>query len=156
MITLDIPGYGKIELKYIVSDYSGTLSVDGILCLGVKEKINELAGKLEIHILTSDTHGKASEQLTNVNCKFHILSGDNHTLQKAQHVEQLGNHQVMAIGNGNNDCEMLKQAQIGIAICLDEGCAISTLNNSDIIVKSALDAFDLLLKPNRLIASLRR
>jgi len=54
-----------------------------------------------------------------------------------------------------NDRKMVKQAKIGIAVMLEEGCAVETLINADIVVKSPIDALNLILNPKRLIAVLR-
>ncbi len=50
---------------------------------------------------------------------------------------------------------MLALARVGIAVCLEEGCSIDAIRSADILVKSPLDALDLLLNPNRLKATLR-
>jgi soluble P-type ATPase len=50
---------------------------------------------------------------------------------------------------------MLKSAKIGIAVCLNEGCSSDAITSADIMVKSPIDAFDLLLYPKRLKATLR-
>ena len=156
MIALDIPGYGRIEIAHCVSDFSGTLSEDGHLMPGVKEKLNELAGRVRLHILTSDTFGSARKELEGVTCAVHILEGGDHTGQKERYVAGLGAERVAALGNGNNDVLMLKAAGLGIAVCLREGCSVEAMNASRIFVRSPLDAIDLLLNPKRLIATLRR
>ena len=156
MLEIKIPGTENLKLKYLVCDYSGTLSVDGILVSGVIEKISQLSEFLEIHVLTSDTHGKAVEELKDADCQLQILEGEDHTGQKTDFVEKLGADSTVAFGNGRNDIGMLNRATLSIAVCLVEGCAIEVLDNSDIMVKSATDAFDLLISPNRLVATLRR
>ncbi len=60
----------------------------------------------------------------------------------------------MAIGNGNNDQLILKEAALGIAVMGDEGMSVSTLESADIVVKNISHALDLFLKPKRLIATL--
>jgi len=50
---------------------------------------------------------------------------------------------------------MLKTARIGVAVCLNEGCAVDAIQSADILVTSATDALDLLLNPKRLKATLR-
>ena len=155
MIDFDIPGLDIIKIQHIICDFSGTLSVDGMLLPGIKDKLNRLAGQLEMHILTSDTHGKAREQLKGLNATVHILEGDDHTGQKEKYAHDLGAESVVAIGNGNNDRKMLKAARIGICVCLDEGCATAAIQSADIFVKSIDNALDLLLYPKRLIATLR-
>jgi soluble P-type ATPase len=59
------------------------------------------------------------------------------------------------IGNGGNDQLILKEAGLGIAILGDEGISVTAMKNADILVKTISDALDLLLKPKRLIATLR-
>lgn len=39
MFELDIPGFGLIKLEHLVSDFTGTLSVDGGLFAGSKETL---------------------------------------------------------------------------------------------------------------------
>lgn len=152
---IEIPGKGKVNLKYLVSDFTGTLSIDGNLVPGVKEKLNQIAQFLEIYILTADTFGKAKEALKETKVKTYILEPENEDLQKENFIKKLGSEYVIALGNGKNDRKMVKQAKIGIAVMLEEGCAVETLINADIIVKSPIDALNLILNPKRLIAVLR-
>jgi len=155
MIRIEIPGSDIFEFEHFVTDFSGTLSEDGILLPGVREKINELSGKLKIYVLTSDTFGRARKELEGVNCTIHVLEGTGHVVQKEKYVINLGADKVVALGNGNNDALMLKAARLGIAVCLKEGSSMETLTASKIFVMSPVDAIDLLLYPKRLIATLR-
>jgi soluble P-type ATPase len=156
MISIDIPGSGTIEVEHVVTDFSGTLSEDGVLIPGVREKLNELAGKVHVHVLTSDTFGKARNELEGIVCTVHILDGGDHTGQKERYVLSLGSEKVAAIGNGSNDARMLKAAGLGIAVCLKEGCSVQALTSAKVLVKSPIDAVDLFLHDKRLIATLRR
>jgi soluble P-type ATPase len=156
MISIDIPGSARLEIEHFVSDFSGTLSEEGVLMPGVGEKLNELAGKVRVHVLTSDTFGRARKELEGIQCTVNILDGNDHTGQKEQYVLSLGAERVAALGNGNNDVRMLKAAELGIAVCLREGCSSDALMASRLLVMSPLDAIDLLLNPTRLIATLRR
>lgn len=85
-----------------------------------------------------------------------FLAIEDHTLEKRRYVEGLGADGVFAIGNGNNDIGMLSAARIGVAVCLAEGCSGEAAAAADILVQSPLDALDLLLNTNRMIATLRR
>lgn len=152
---MEIPGSGFLELEHFVTDFSGTLSEDGALLPEIKDKLNELSGKLKIHVLTSDTFGRAKKELEGVNCTLHVLEGKGHTIQKEKYVINLGADKVVAFGNGNNDALMLMAARLGIAVCLREGCSKKAIEASQILVKSPTDAIDLLLLPKRLIATLR-
>ena len=155
MFDLAIPGFGQVHLAHLVSDFTGTLSVDGRLMPGISEQLNKIAELLEIHILTADTFGMAKAGLEGIKCDIHILTGDNHDVQKQHYVSDLGPDRVIAFGNGNNDRLMLRTARIGVAVCLNEGCAVDAIKSADILVVSTVDAIDLLLKPKRLKASLR-
>ena len=156
MISLDIPGFGTLTLEHCIADFSGTLSQDGRLIDGVRERIGRLSEMLEIHVLTSDTHGRARLALEGVRGSLHILQGERHELQKQQYVARLGASSVVALGNGNNDVSMLQAARLGIAVCHAEGCSVAAVNAAAILVTSPLDALDLLLQPKRLTATLRR
>lgn len=156
MISIDIPNNIRLDIEHFVSDFSGTLSEDGSLISGIKERLNTLSEKVNVHVLTSDTFGKARAELSGIKCTVHILEGPDHTGQKERYVLSLGAENVIALGNGNNDARMLKAAGIGIAVCLREGCSVEAMTAAQILVMSPLDAVDLLLTPKRLVATLRR
>jgi soluble P-type ATPase len=155
MLEIDIPGFGPVRLEHLVSDFTGTLSVDGMLLPEVEVRLNKLSEIMKIHILTADTFGKAKDELKNVKCDMHILSGENHDVQKKAFVEKLGAVSVVALGNGKNDRKMLKAAKVGIAVTEGEGCAVDAILAADIHVRSALDGLDLLLNAKRCKATLR-
>jgi soluble P-type ATPase len=155
MFELEIPGFGPVKLEYLVSDYTGTLSVDGRLLPGVRERLNLIAAFMEVHILTADTFGKVLEELKGMPCQIHILTGADHDIQKEDYIKRLGPERVIAFGNGNNDRRMLKAAKIGIAVSEGEGCAVDAIQAADIHVRSVLDGLDLLLHPKRMKATLR-
>ena len=71
-------------------------------------------------------------------------------------MQQLGPTHVVAFGNGANDVGMLRAAAVGVAIMLAEGVATSALQVADVLAPGPLEAIDLVLKPKRLIATLRR
>ncbi len=156
MLKLDIPDFAKLALEHLVLDFSGTLSVDGILVEGVAERLKRIGSFLEIHILTADTHGRAAEQLQGMNAVVEILTGVQHTAKKRNYIRKLGADKCIAVGNGHNDTGMLEEAAIGICVCTDEGCAVEAMRSSNVLVHSPLDALDLILNSNRLKATLRR
>ncbi len=155
MFELDIPGFGPVLLSHMVSDFTGTLSVDGRLLHGVKEQLNKIAEFLKVYILTADTFGMAKAELEGVNCELHILEGNDHDVRKEDYVRRLGADSVITFGNGNNDRRMLKAARVGVAVCLREGCSADAVKSADILVTSTKDGLDLLLNPKRLKATLR-
>jgi len=155
MIEIDIPGFGSVRLQHLVSDFTGTLSFNGKLIPGVQDMLNELAGSLSIHVLTSDTFGTAASELQGVRCQIHILKGEFHDLQKEEYVEKLGAASVVAFGNGNNDRKMLRAARIGIAVTEKEGSAVDILMAGDLHISGIINGLDLLLNTKRLKATLR-
>jgi len=155
MLEIDIPGFGEVKLRHIVSDFTGTLSFNGKLIPGVKERLLSIAEFLNIHVLTSDTFGTALSELKGIPCEAHILEGEYHDLQKEEYVERLGTGFVVAFGNGNNDRKMLRAARIGIAVTEGEGCAVDILMAGSVHVTSINSGLDLLLHPKRLKATLR-
>ena len=156
MIELNIPGRGLIQLEHLVSDVNGTLAVDGNLLDGVSKSIRQLRDRLNIHLLTADTHGRQDLIDTQLNLKaVRIRPGDEGS-QKAEYVTRLGAEYVIAIGQGANDAEMLRSACIGICLLSKEGTAIDSLLAADILVPDIYSAFELLEKPLRLVATLRK
>lgn len=155
MIEIDIPGFGFVRAEHLVSDFTGTLSVGGVLLPGVKDLLNKVAQVVKLHVLTADTFGTAHGALEGVECSLTVLSGEVIDIQKERYVRDLGAESVIAIGNGNNDRKMLATARIGIAVIEGEGCATNALLSADIAVKDILDGLGLILDPKRLKATLR-
>jgi soluble P-type ATPase len=155
MVEIDIPGFGELRLEHLVFDYNGTLAVDGRLLPGVQERLNELAERLNIHVVTADTFGRVTSGLEDVHCAITILSTDNQAEEKRDVVRKLGSFQVAAIGNGRNDRFMLQESVLGIALIQTEGASAQALRAADIVCTSIGDALSLLRKPLRLVATLR-
>lgn len=155
MLTIEIPGFGDVHLEHLVTDFTGTLSVDGALLPGVAELLSDVGYKLTVHVLTADTFQKAHTALEGVECRLTVLSGASIDCQKEEYVRNLGLEQVVAIGNGVNDRLMLKAARIGIVVIEGEGCAVDAISNADVLVRSIHEGLGLVLNPKRLVATLR-
>ena len=155
MIEYNIPGYGHIRAEYLVLDYNGTIAVDGILIPGVKEMLNRIAENLEIHVVTADTFGIARQQLDGINCRIAVLGPLEQNMGKRDYVESLGTEKVIAVGNGRNDALMLRGAAVGIAVVQSEGASFPAMQNADIVCLSVMDAFETILSPLRMTATLR-
>ncbi len=154
-IHLSIPGRGESVWRYLVLDLNGTLSADGIVIPGVAERIQALGNTLEIHLLTADTRGTAQEIAHQLAIRCHRIGRHEQSAQKARFISSLGAESVVAIGNGANDSEMLALADLGIAVLGPEGTAVSALLRADIVVPDICTALDLLLNPQRVVATLR-
>jgi len=156
MIDLEIPGYGRLCLEHLLLDYNGTLALDGRLLPEARERLGALAELLEIRVVTADTFGTVAKELQGTGVETVILTSNDHTGEKRQILEELGASRTAAIGNGNNDRAMLEHAALGIAVLGEEGCALETLQAARIVTPTITAALDLLLKPGRLTATLRR
>jgi len=156
MIELTIPGRGALRLQHLVTDVNGTLAVDGVLIGGLVKRINALRDRLEIHMLTADTHGRQGLIDEQLNLTATRVQPGDEAGGKAKFVRELGAETVVAIGQGANDAEMLKAAALGICVMSQEGVAVETLAAADILLPDIFAALDLLDKPLRIVASLRK
>ena len=74
---------------------------------------------------------------------------------KSREANHLDAETCAAIGNGRIDVMMFDQVKLAIAVLQAEGLHPNALHSAHILVQSIHDALDLLLKPERLIATLR-
>ncbi len=155
MICLDIPGAEKKEIHHLVFDYNGTIAIDGILIPGVKKAIRSLAGRAKIHVITADTFGFVTQQVSDINCEVAIIPPGDQAQSKLDFIKKLGVQHTLCVGNGANDQLMLKHAAIGIAVLQEEGLATAALFAADLVVKDVLAVFSLLKTPERIMATLR-
>ncbi|OGO40919.1 MAG: hypothetical protein A2W36_00645 [Chloroflexi bacterium RBG_16_58_14] len=156
MIELNIPGRGTLQLEHLVSDVNGTLALDGLLIEGIPRALIGLRDRVEIHLLTADTHGRQDLIDQQLGLKAIRLQPGDEAGQKAAYVRQLGSGRVVAIGQGANDAAMLKEAALGICVASREGAAVETLLAADLYLPDIYAALELLDRPLRIVASLRR
>ena len=156
MIELNIPGRGNIQLEHLVCDVNGTLAVDGQLIEGLGRGLTSLRDRLTLHLLTADSHGKQEIIDLQLNLKAFRIQPGNESEQKAAFVRRLGAENVAAIGQGANDAEMLRTAQLGICVYSTEGTAVETLLAADLVVSNIFDAINLFENPMRIVATLRK
>jgi soluble P-type ATPase len=156
---VDIPGFGRLELRVLVSDYTGTLSRGGKISAGVERRILLLADIFEIHILTADTFGTVEREIGHLPLTVHRLEPLQQDAQKMRFVKDLNPKGVAAFGNGNNDRLLLSAVKEagGLAVAVDngEGCSVETLQNANVLITGAENALDLLIETDRLKATLR-
>jgi soluble P-type ATPase len=158
-ITIDIPGFGKVQINSILSDYTGTLAFSGKLVAGVKDRLLRLAELVDIHVVTADSFGTAESELKGLPIVCRRLKGEGEDEQKRRYALNLNRRYVASFGNGNNDrlhLQAVKEAG-GLAIAVEngEGCALEAILNANLFVIGAVNALDLLLEPTRLRATLR-
>ncbi len=156
MLELNIPARGMLKLEHLVCDVNGTLALDGRLLDGVAQSLESLQDRLKVHLITADTHGSQQIIDQQLNLQAVRLKPGNEAGQKAAYIRQLGAEHVVAIGQGANDAEMLREAALGIGILSSEGLAIETLLAADLVVPDIFIALELLDKPLRIVATLRK
>jgi P-type E1-E2 ATPase len=155
-IGLDIPGWKRLSLRQLVLDVNGVLALDGELVPAVQERVTALGHVLDIHLLSADTYGYLSDIAAGLSVRMTRLRPGDEAAQKAAFVRGLGAATVVAIGNGANDIAMLREAELGVAVLGFEGAAAAALLAADVVTGSVHEALDLLLRPTRLVATLRR
>lgn len=156
-MTVDVPGWKRLELRWLVLDVNGTLTLDGELVPAVSGRIRALRGRLGIELLSADTHGTLEAVAAELDVRWTRLRREERDApQKAAFVQRLGAEHVAAVGNGANDVEMLRTAGLGVALLGHEGLSSAALVAGDVVAGSVEEALDLLLHPTRLVATLRR
>jgi soluble P-type ATPase len=156
MIELNIPGRGTIQLEHLVTDVNGTLAVDGLLLEGVARSLKSLRDRLELHLLTADTHNRQRLIDQQLNIQAVCIQAGDEAEQKAAYLHRIGAGRTVAIGQGANDVAMLKTAALSICVLSQEGTAVETLLAADLLVPNVFTALELLEKPLRIVASLRK
>jgi soluble P-type ATPase len=158
-VILNIPGFGDRHVTTLLSDYDGTLSCDGTVTAELRSRLNELSQKVDVHILTADRKVKSRACLGGLPLTVHILSASDQDIQKRDYLKQFKPVNVAVFGNGNNDRLLLQAVKTNGGLCVavsnGEACSIDALLNSHLLVRSALEALNVLLKPDRFIATLR-
>lgn len=153
MRNIEIPGGGTLQLEHLVLDVNGTLSDRGVLIEGVSDRLQSLAGDLELQLISADTFGTGVQLAIRLGARLTTIRDGE---QKAALVRQLGPDATVAIGNGRNDEQMLRVARLSMAVIGPEGAAATALLAADIVCRSVLEALDLLLDDRALVATLRR
>ena len=155
MLSVDIPGFGNFELRYLVLDFNGTIACDGVLLPGIRERIGALAAHLEVHVLTADTFGTCAAAVAGMPVTVAIIDEHPEDAAKRSYVRMLGAGSCACIGNGVNDQLMLEACALGIAVLGPECTAAKAVAAADIVAPGICEALDLLLNPLRLRATLR-
>ena len=154
MLNISIPGKGDMTINHLLLDFNGTIAEDGMLIDGVAERLEVLSRSLAIHVVTADTHGTAAAACKGLPVEVLTYPTVDVGDIKRQVAERLGEG-VACIGNGFNDWQMAEACALSVCVIGREGCCGALLGQSDVGVTSIADGLDLLLKPDRLRATLR-
>ena len=156
MDTIEIPGRQSYRLTSVILDLNGTIAIGGEVIPGVAERIHALqAAGVTCYLLTADTRGRGAATAAALGAVLQLIDRGSEAIQKAAFVRRIGAEQAFAVGNGVNDVGMLRAAAIGVAVLQAEGAAAAALQAADLVVPDINAALDLLLDPQRLIATLR-
>jgi len=156
MVEIEIPGRGTYTLEHLVLDMNGTIALDGELLPDVRKLIAALRWWVHIVLITADTHGGAEALKKGLGVDLHVIESGDEAAQKLELVQGLGLEHVVAVGNGANDAAMLEACALGICVLGREGTATEALLTSDMVVADVCHAFEMLLRPMRIAATLRR
>ena len=154
MLTIKIPGREELNLSHLILDYNGTIAEDGEIIESIRPRLTELAKSLKIYVITADTHGTAAKKCEGLPLQVLTFPTTEVGLIKAEEATKLTGG-VITIGNGFNDIPMSDAADLSICVMGNEGCCGALLAHCDIVVKSIEDALDLLIRTDRLRATLR-
>jgi soluble P-type ATPase len=152
-VVYDVPGSGSVELKTIILDLNGTLSVGGTIVDGVKERLARLkAAGFNTILFTGNTRGDADSIASDLGIEWKLAKSAE---DKKKHALALDPDTCASIGNGLIDLQLMKVVKLRIATLQAEGIHVQTLLNCDVVIPTINDALDLLIDPQRLIATLR-
>jgi P-type E1-E2 ATPase len=153
---IDIPSVGVFSIENIVFDFNGTLAKDGKVPPRVYRQILGLTQELDVYIITADTFETVKDIFDGTEVHVKVVSMENGSLDKKELIESLDPKKTIALGNGSNDAQMLKESAISIAVLGNEGLSLKALENSDLMIKNINDFFEMMKEPKKLIATLRK
>jgi len=149
MITIQRPGQPPIDIEHLLIDYEGTLASDGRVHPKAKDKINLLAKRISVYILTKGEREKIEEKLRKLKAEILFFTEGDASREKLDLLRKLGPERTVAIGNGVDDAPMLEEAGFSICVIGREGASGETLKRADLVVTDILNGLDFLLKPLR-------
>ncbi len=148
-----IPGVGDMEIRTIVLDLNGTLSVHGNIVEWVPERLKKLRELgFEIVLFTGDQRWNAQELCDELGIGFKKA---NSLEDKEKYFLEYDPETTVAIGNARIDIGKFRHAKLSIATLQSEWIHTGILEYVDIIVPNICDALDLFLDSDGLIATLR-
>lgn len=154
MLAIRIPGRDELAISHLILDYNGTIALDGKVIPAIVPQLEQLSKELSIYVITADTHGTATKGCEGLPLEVKVFPTTNVGEIKAEEVRRLSGG-VACIGNGFNDIQMSDACDLSICVIGKEGCCGALLSHVDVVVTSIEDALDLLIKTDRLRATLR-
>ena len=154
MLNIKIPGREEMTLSHLILDYNGTIAEDGAIIESIRPRLARLSEKLSIYVITADTHGTAAQRCAGLPLQVLTFPTTQVGEIKAAEARKMEGG-VVTIGNGFNDIQMSDAADLSICVMGKEGCCGALLSHCDVVVTSIDDALDLLIKTDRLRATMR-
>ncbi len=146
-----IPNRGALSIRHVVLDFNGTLAVDGVVEDTTTQLVQTLCAQYHVVLATADTFGTAGSFAGQLGIEWQrVQTGED----KKAIVQSLG-AAVAAVGNGANDVPMFRAADLAIAVLGAEGLDVVAIREADVVAPSIERALELLLYPQRLVATLR-
>jgi soluble P-type ATPase len=151
---IEVPGWGSAEFENLILDLNGTLTESGDFIPGVVDYLVKLKAKgLRICVLSGDTRGALKQGLKHLTGIEAVVTKTAH--EKRRFVESIGAERTVCVGNGNIDVEMFKVARLSICTIQAEGATTQAMLHADIVTTHINEALEILLDPEKLIATLR-
>ncbi len=151
---IKVPGAGLYNIETVVLDLNGTISVNGKVVVGVKERINQINSLgIKTILFSGDTQGTADKIAKDLGVVF---IKTNSASEKLKEIKKLNPNKCVAIGNGLIDASFLKAAKLGIAVMQAEGVHTKAILAADIVMNNINDALDLILNEKVFISTLRK
>jgi len=157
MKEINIPNYGKFIIENVIFDLNGTLQFKGQISEELFNKFEQLKDNYNVYIISADIRGNLKELANNLNVSFIKINPKETTEAEAKNNEliKLNKDKTIAVGNGNNDALMLKNAVIGISVLGKEGATVKSILNSDVVFPNPISVLDFLLDEKIMIGTLR-
>lgn len=150
-----IPGLPEpLVINTLILDLNGTLAVHGKVLPGVSGRIEALREKaLKLFLFTGDTHGNAGKIAQQLGLEVRVTKS---AQAKADEAMKLDPMTCAAIGNGKIDEILFKTVRLAIVTIQAEGAHRDAVAAAELQVMHVNDALDYFLKPDSLIATMRR
>jgi soluble P-type ATPase len=148
-----MPDQPPLEIKTIILDLNGTLSVGGSIPEGATERLAALKKRgFRLLFLSGNTRGNADELAEELGIEWKYATTG---AEKRAIAEKLEPETCASIGNGLIDLELTKLVKLGVVTLQSEGIHVQTLLQADVAVPTINDALDLFLDEKRMIATMR-
>jgi P-type E1-E2 ATPase len=150
----NLPHGENIEIKTLVLDLNGTLTVHGKVPEGVHEQIDQLRNLgFRIVLLSGDVRGTAKDIAEKIRIELIIAKSAD---EKEEAILKLEPQTCASIGNARIDIGTFKHARVSILTLQAEGIHAETIQYADIIVPSIQDALSLFIDKKSFEATMRK